>query len=133
MDDFAALLWQHGYDRSSGWLKIRLAAALSRWLLLRRIALKDLDEPHDAASLGHRTVQLAAGVLRSLLGFLFQKGRIAINLTGSARGGKVDACLIFLVTWRRSQPFELSDLLVHGETIGSANNWIAIPAVPEVN
>jgi hypothetical protein len=35
---------------------------------------------HDTASLGHRAVQSATSVLRSLLGFLFQKGRISINL-----------------------------------------------------
>jgi site-specific recombinase XerD len=38
---------------------------------------------HEAANLGHRTVQLASSVLRSLLGFLFQKGRISTNLSSA--------------------------------------------------
>ena len=37
----------------------------------------------DAANLGHRTVQLAASVLRSFLAFLFQKGRISTNLSSA--------------------------------------------------
>ena len=34
-------------------------------------------------ALGHRTIQLAASALRSLLGFLFQKGRISITLSSA--------------------------------------------------
>ena len=188
LEGFAALLSQQGYCRANGWLKMRLAADLSRWLCRRRLALKDLDEAwtsafltarwkrlarrsgdqatmtlllrhlrqakavpppspptgggdiagicrdyeaflleerclvrasadqylvtarrflHDcfpagkvylarlrashvtdfvsqnAAHWGHRTVQLATSVLRNLLGFLFQKGRLSTNLSGA--------------------------------------------------
>jgi site-specific recombinase XerD len=38
---------------------------------------------NDTANFGHRTIQLAASALRSLLGFLFQKGRVAINLSSA--------------------------------------------------
>ena len=38
---------------------------------------------NDTATLGHRTILLAASALRSLLGFLFQKGRISINLSSA--------------------------------------------------
>jgi site-specific recombinase XerD len=38
---------------------------------------------NGTATLGHRTIQLAGSALRSLLGFLFQKGRISINLASA--------------------------------------------------
>lgn len=44
IDDFASLLTQQGYRRISGWQKIELVSALSRWLQRRQLKLKQLDE-----------------------------------------------------------------------------------------
>lgn len=59
LEGFAALLSRQGYCRAIGWLKIRLAADLSRWLCRRRLALKDWDEAWTSAFLTARWKRLS--------------------------------------------------------------------------
>jgi hypothetical protein len=51
---FADLISQQGYCRANGWLKVRLASALSRWLHRRHIVLTQLNEALTTAFLNAR-------------------------------------------------------------------------------
>lgn len=59
MQSFAALLAQQGYARASGWNKIRLVAALSRWMVQKSLRLKDLNEQRIVMFLQWRRKRIA--------------------------------------------------------------------------
>ncbi len=44
LSGFAALVSDQGYSSVTGWLKVRLVAKLSRWLVQRRLPLRELNE-----------------------------------------------------------------------------------------
>ena len=54
LESFAALLVQQGYTHASGWNKIRLFTALSRWMVQQDLRLEALDEQRVTAFLGWR-------------------------------------------------------------------------------
>jgi site-specific recombinase XerD len=54
IESFAALISQQGYSDPVGWLKLRLAARLSRWLHHRQISLSQLNESRINAFLSAR-------------------------------------------------------------------------------
>jgi site-specific recombinase XerD len=58
IDTFAGLLWKQGYSRLAAREKIRVVAALSRWLDERQIPLADLDEERGVEFLQQRGKRL---------------------------------------------------------------------------
>ncbi len=48
LESFAVLLVQEGYASASGWDKIRLVSALSRWMLQEKLRVEDLNEQQVA-------------------------------------------------------------------------------------
>ena len=54
LESFGALLVQQGYARASGWNKVRLVAALSRWMVQKNLRIEDLNEQQIAMFLGWR-------------------------------------------------------------------------------
>lgn len=54
LDNFAVLLAQQGYCRSSGWQKVRLVADMSQWLAGKDFKLAELDEQRTEAFLKTR-------------------------------------------------------------------------------
>jgi len=54
LGSFAGLLAQQRYCRVTGWNKLRLVAALSKWMIQTKLRLKDLNERRAANFLGWR-------------------------------------------------------------------------------
>src|SRR6266404_5260595 len=58
LPSFATLVSQQGYCSVTGWLKVRLVAKLSRWLLQHRVPLSELNETQIAAFFNARWKRL---------------------------------------------------------------------------
>src|SRR6267143_1013688 len=58
LPSFATLVSQQGYCSVTGWLKVRLVAKLSRWLLQHRVPLSELNETQIVKFLNARWKRL---------------------------------------------------------------------------
>lgn len=91
LESFAALLVEHGYASASGWNKMRLVTALSRWMVQEKLRVEDLDEQQISPFLGWRWNRV---VHRS--GDQCHGGRASVRTTspsGSGASGEVAAML----------------------------------------
>ena len=79
LPSFATLVSQQGYCSVTGWLRVRLVAKLSRWLLQYRLPLSELNETQIAAFFNARWKRLKrhvgdqttmASVLRTVTSFV---------------------------------------------------------------